>query len=261
LTSVRPNGPYRTEHLEAAGGAPAVMSRLRDVLHLDALTVTQRTVGENLTGAAVRDDKVIRPLSDPVSDRPGVAILRGSLAPDGAIVKLSAVPKELENFSGPANIYSDEDEAITALGQGKINKGDVVVLRNMGPVGGPGTVFACSFVAAINGAGLAPHVAVVTDGELSGLNRGIVVGQLMPESAAGGPLAVIRQGETIRIDFVKRTISIDVPDAELHKRVAAWVPRKNELGGGNSTYLLQYAELVQPIAQGAVLGKRKVHQK
>jgi len=259
LTAVRPNGPFRTEDLEAAGGTPAVMSQLREHLHLDALTVTRQTVGENIRDARVKDSKIIRSLADPVSGRPGVGILRGNLAPNGAIVKLSAVPGERAEFSGPANIYEGEDEAIDALGKGLINKGDVIVLRNMGPSGGPGTVFACSFVAALNGAGIAEYVAVVTDGELSGLNRGIIVGQLMPESAAGGPLAVVRQGETIHIDFVNRKIDMDVAQEEIARRLSEWRPRELELGGGNSTYLLQYAQLVQPIEQGAVLGKRKVH--
>ncbi|ASC64665.1 dihydroxy-acid dehydratase [Achromobacter denitrificans] len=259
LTAVRPNGPFRTEDLEAAGGTPAVMNQLSEHLYLDALTVTRQTVGENIRDARVKDGKIIRTLADPVSHRPGVGILRGNLAPNGAIVKLSAVPGERAEFSGPANIYEGEDEAIAALGEGKINKGDVIVLRNMGPSGGPGTVFACSFVAALNGAGIAEHVAVVTDGELSGLNRGIIVGQLMPESAAGGPLAVVRQGETIHIDFVDRRIEMDVPQAEIQRRLKEWRPRDLELGGGSSTYLLQYAQLVQPIEQGAVLGKRKIH--
>lgn len=256
---MRPNGPYRTEDLEAAGGTPAVMSQLRGQLRLQALTVTGKTVGENIAQARVKDASIIRSLADPVSQRPGVGILRGNLAPNGAIVKLSAVPGERAAFSGPANIYEGEDEAIAALGEDKIKPGDVIVLRNMGPCGGPGTVFACSFVAALNGAGIAEHVAVVTDGELSGLNRGIIVGQLMPESAAGGPLAVVRQGETIHIDFVNRRIDMDVPREEIDRRLAEWRPRELELGGGSSTYLLQYAQLVQPIEQGAVLGKRKVH--
>lgn len=259
LTSVRPNGPFRTEDLEKAGGTTAVMNQLREYLNLDALTVTEKTVGENIQSAIIKDEKVIRTLDNPVSQRPGVAILRGNLAPDGAIVKLSAVPGELDNFSGPANIYDGEDEAIVALGEGKIHKGDVIVLRNMGPAGGPGTVFACSFVAALNGAGIAQYVAVITDGELSGLNRGIIVGQLMPEANMGGPLAVVKQGETIHINFNELTINMDVPQDEIDNRLAEWQPKPIALGGGSGTYLSQYAQLVQPIAQGAVLGKRKVH--
>lgn len=261
LTSVRPNGPFKTEDLEAAGGTTAVMNQLRNYLNLDALTVTEKTVGENIEKSVIKNTQVIRTLDNPISQRPGVAILRGNIAPDGAIVKLSAVPGELEKFSGPANIYEGEDEAIAALGEGKIHKGDVIVLRNMGPAGGPGTVFACSFVAAINGAGIAEHVAVITDGELSGLNRGIIVGQLMPEAAMGGPLAVVKQGETIQINFNELTINMDVPQEEIDQRLAQWKPKPIELGGGSGTYLSQYAQLVQPIAQGAVLGKRKVHSK
>ncbi|WP_438335152.1 hypothetical protein ACSTDM_09970 [Klebsiella oxytoca] len=237
------------------------MNQLRDFLNLDALTVTQKTVGENIKDAVVKNHEVIRTLDNPVSQRPGVAILRGNLAPDGAIVKLSAVPGELEQFTGPANIYEGEDEAIEALSEGKIQKGDVIVLRNMGPAGGPGTVFACSFVAALNGAGIAAHVAVITDGELSGLNRGIIVGQLMPEAAAGGPLAVIEQGETVHINFTDLSINMDVPQEVIDARLAQWQPKPLPLGGGSGTYLSQYAQLVQPIAQGAVLGKRRIHAK
>ena len=261
LTSVRPNGKYRTEDLEEAGGTAAVMSQLRGFLHLDALTVSGQSLGDNLRDAKVKNGDVIHSLDNPVSQRPGVAILRGNLAPDGAIVKLSAVPKERKQFTGPARIFDGEDEAIEALGQGKILRGDVVVLRNMGPLGGPGTVFACSFAAAINGAGIAADVAVITDGELSGLNRGIIVGQLMPEAAAGGPLAVVRENDIVHIDFVKRSLDMQVPDDEIARRLKEWQPREIELGGGNNTYLSQYAQLVQPIALGAVLGKRKIHQK
>jgi dihydroxy-acid dehydratase len=254
LTAVRPNGPYRTEDLEVAGGTKAVMKRLESYLHLDALTASGKSVRENIQDGFVKNEEVIRTLESPQSHKPGIAILRGNLAPDGSIVKLSAVPDEIERFVGPANIFETEDEAIKALGNGKIQKGDIVVLRNMGPVGGPGTVFAASFVAALNGAGIAQYVAVITDGELSGLNRGIIVGQLMPEAAVGGPLAVIEQGETINIDLVNRKIILDIPAHELEKRLVEWRPLERDL---DANYLSQYAQLVQPISQGAVLGKRK----
>lgn len=254
LTAVRPNGPYRTEDLEMAGGTKAVMKRLDAHLHLNELTVSGNTVGKNIENALIKNAEVIRSLENPQSHKPGIAILRGNLAPDGAIVKLSAVPDDINAFVGPSNIFDGEDEAIEALGNGKIQKGDVVVLRGMGPLGGPGTVFAASFVAALNGAGIAQYVAVITDGELSGLNRGIVVGQLMPEAAAGGPLAVIRQGETVRIDFQKRSISFDIDTAELQSRLESWTLPERDL---KPSWLSQYAQLVQPIAQGAVLGKRK----
>lgn len=255
LTAVRPNGPYRTEDLDAAGGTRAVMKRLETKLNMNLVTVTGPTVGENIKDAVVKDDKVIRTIEDPQSQKPGIAILRGNLAPDGCIVKLSAVPDEISGFEGPANIFDGEDEAIQALGNDKIKKGDVIILRNMGPIGGPGTVFACSFVAAMNGAGIAPYVAVVTDGELSGLNRGIVVGQMMPEAAAGGPLAIVKQGEKITIDFDNRKINVNISQEEIEGRLAEWAaPEQPYLKVGS--YLDQYRQLVQPIAQGAVLGKR-----
>ena len=180
-------------------------------------------------------------------------ILRGNLAPDGAIVKLSAVPEELHQFSGPARVFEDEDAAIAELARGGIHPGDVAVLRMMGPVGGPGTVFACSFMAALAGAGLAGSVAVVTDGELSGLNRGITIGQVMPEAARGGPLAVVRDGETIRIDLDARRIDLDTAAAHLAQRLREWKPPERELRPG---WLAIYSEVVEPIQQGAVLGKR-----
>ena len=253
LTAVRPNGPYRTEDLEEAGGARSVMKRLENVLHLDAMTVSGKTVGENIADTKVYREEVIKPMDKPQSTKPGIGILRGNLCPHGAIVKLSAVPNSIPYFEGPANIFQGEDEAIRGLENGNIHPGDVIILRNMGPKGGPGTVFACSFVAALNGAMLADKVAVVTDGELSGLNRGIVVGQVMPEAAVGGPFAVVRQGETVRIDFVGRRMDMQVPKEEIERRLAEWKPVARVLPAG---YLAQYEELVQPIETGAVLGKR-----
>ncbi|MBO0456004.1 dihydroxy-acid dehydratase [Enterococcus hulanensis] len=259
LTAVRPNGVYRTEDLEAAGGCKAVMKRLESRLNMDVKTVSGKTVKENINSAEINREEVIRPMNDPQSYKPGVGILRGNLCPNGAVVKLSAVPNELPNFIGRAVIFDGEDEAIkVGLGEGKIKPGDVIILRNMGPKGGPGTVFACSFVAALNGAGLASQVAVVTDGELSGLNRGIIVGQVMPEAALGGPLAVVKEGETINIDFDRRMMDIEIDQEELSNRLEKWKPEKRELEPG---YLAQYHELVQPIEQGAVLGYRKFRDK
>lgn len=255
LTAVRPNGPYRTEDLEAAGGTQAVMKRLESVLHLDAKTVSGLTVKEIIEDVKVKDDNVIRTIENPQSHKPGVGILRGNLAPDGCVVKLSAVPDGVEGFEGPAKIYDGEDEAIEALGRDEIKKGDVIILKNMGPLGGPGTVFACSFVAALNGAGIAPYVAVVTDGELSGLNRGIVVGQMMPEAAEGGPLAIVEENETINIDFNTKSINILIPQEEIDRRLSQWTPPEyKDLKPGS--YLDQYRQLVQPLSEGAVLGKR-----
>lgn len=258
LTAVRPNGPFRTEDLEEAGGCNAVLKQIEGFLHTDCLTVNGKTMGENIKNAKVRRPEVIKSLENPQNDRPGVAILRGNLSPNGAIVKLSALPSQMDSFVGAAKIFDGEDEAIAAIGRNEIQNGDVIVLRNMGPKGGPGTVFACSFVAALNGANLASNIAVVTDGELSGLNRGIIIGQVMPEAAAGGPLAVIKNGEIIKIDFINRTMNVDIPQSELDARLAAWQPPTHENVSG---YLKQYFELVQPIEQGAVLGYRAFRDK
>jgi len=215
LTQIKPNGSHRIEDLEAAGGTQAVQSRLRERLDLDAVTVTGRRLGEVLEHPIRINEEVVRPLDRPFRPEPGLVILRGNLAPDGAIMKISAVPGALRAFEGPAKVFEDEDAAIQELAKGRIRAGDVVVLRMMGPVGGPGTVFACSLMAALVGAGLGDEVAVVTDGELSGLNRGITVGQVMPEAACGGPLAVVREGEMICIDVTRRRIDLKADDLEV----------------------------------------------
>lgn len=168
-------------------------------------------------------------------------------------MKISAVPGAFREFEGPARVFEDEDDALHELGKGGIHPGDVVVLRMMGPMGGPGTVFACSMMAALVGAGLGDSVAVVTDGELSGLNRGITVGQVMPEAAAGGPLAVVREGERIRIDVAGRRL--DVKANDLEQRARKWKPPARQLPPG---WLAIYSEVVQPIEGGAVLGKRRI---
>jgi dihydroxy-acid dehydratase len=193
ITQIRPNGPDRIEHFDAAGGTQAVLRQLQEKLHLDVKTAGRSRLGDSLRGEVDIDEKVIRPLSQPFRSEPGLIVLRGNLAPEGAIVKLSAVSGAIRRFSGPARIFEDEESAIEGLSKNAIKAGGVVILRMMGPVGGPGTVFACGFMAAVVGAGLADSVAVVTDGELSGLNRGITVGQVMPEAVRGGPLAIVRR--------------------------------------------------------------------
>lgn len=256
LTQIKPNGPDRIEDLEAAGGTRAVQARLRDRLELETVTVSGGSLGSGLGHPIKIDERIIRPVDRPFRPEPGLAILRGNLAPDGAIMKLSAVPGALTKFEGPARVFEDEDLAIRELGAGRIHAGDVIVLRMMGPVGGPGTVFACSLMAALVGAGLGDRVAVVTDGELSGLNRGITIGQVMPEAACGGPLAVVREGETICIDIPSR--SIDLQANDLAARLRAWTPPQRDLAPG---WLSIYSEIVQPIQRGAVLGRRRVLEK
>jgi dihydroxy-acid dehydratase len=253
IARIRPNGPVRIEDFDAAGGCAGAMKQLSPLLALDALTVTGASVLHNLAHTGVRNPEILRPLDRPVSPEPGLIVLRGNLAPDGAIVKLAAVPKEVRMFSGLARVYEDENTAIAALAKGAIKAGEVIVLRMMGVKGGPGTVFAASFMAALVGAGLGAQVAVVTDGELSGLNSGITIGQVMPEAAEGGPLAAVHSGDLIDINLNDRRIDIGIPAAELSARLASLPPRHVEAKPG---WLRQYAELVQPLSKGAVLGRR-----
>lgn len=254
LVQVRPNGPDRVEALEAAGGCRGVLAQLAGRLELEAMTVTGASLGDSLAGVDV-DRAVIRSYAEPFRAEPGLILIRGNLAPDGAIVKLSAVPAEVRRFAGPARVFEDEDLAIAGLETGEVRPGDVIVLRMLGPIGGPGTVFAASFMAALVGAGLASEVAVITDGELSGLNSGITIGQVMPEAAEGGPLAVVHDGDRISIDLIARTLILELPEATLQARLQCWQPPQRTLKPG---WLSFYGQLVQPLSKGAVLGERQL---
>jgi dihydroxy-acid dehydratase len=253
ITKVRPNGPDRIEDFAAAGGCAGAMKQLESVLDTSVLTVTGLSLGENLAERSAPDERVIAPLSKPFRAEPGLVILRGNLAPDGAVVKLSAVPASIRRFVGPATVFEDENDAINAIEKSKIAAGSVVVLRMLGPKGGPGTVFAAGFMSALVGAGLGETVAVVTDGELSGLNSGITIGQVMPEAAEGGPLAAVRDGDTIAIDLNKKTIALELSAEELAQRSAALPPLPPTTEKG---WLAMYQQLVQPLSKGAVLGER-----
>jgi dihydroxy-acid dehydratase len=226
------------------------MQQIWPRLDASALTVSGKTLAEILEETPPTDEQVIRPLRDPIKGEPGLKIIRGSLAPHGAIVKLAAVPEDRYRFKGPAQVYEGEDEAIEGLGRGEIREGDVIVLRGLGPRGGPGTVFAASFAAALNGAGFSGSVAVVTDGELSGLNRGLIIGQVMPEAADGGPFALVADGDEIEIDLGRGAINLLVEDAVIDAREAAWRPPPPTRERG---WLAQYSRLVQPIEKGATL--------
>ena len=252
ITAIRPNGVHRISDLEAAGGARAVMAQLRQDLDVTATAVTGRPLADQLDAVDV-DDAVIRSRATPVSRRGGLAILRGTLAPDGAIVKTAGVRLPGEVFAGPALVFDAEANAIAGLGDGRVLPGMVVILRGLGPLGGPGTVFAASFAAALVGADLADKVALVTDGELSGLNRGLVIGQVMPEAAEGGPLAYVDDGDMIVIDISAGSLNLNVDDEELARRrrtrvIKRVVPPRGWLG--------MYMKLVQPMASGATLVER-----
>jgi dihydroxy-acid dehydratase len=254
LARIRPNGPDRIEALDSAGGCRAVLRELQPLLELDALTVNGETLGSLLSRAPPKVGNVIRTLEAPASAEPGLTLIRGNLAPQGAIVKLAAVPTAIRRFRGVCRVFEDEDQAIAALGAHQIPNGAVIVLRMMGPIGGPGTVFAASFMAALVGAGLGSEVAVVTDGELSGLNSGLTVGQVMPEAAEGGPLVIVRDGDIIDIDLAARRITLELDASDIVSRLAAWDRRLPPAPRG---WLGMYRSLVRPLAEGALLVPRE----
>jgi len=251
LSAVRPIGEISIEDFEAAGGAQAVMKQIEPLLHKQALTVTGKTVGENLRDATVANDEVIRPLSRPYSNGAAIVIVRGSLAPAGGIIKLGLRRDKTLRFDGRARCFGSADEAIAALREKKIMPGDVVVLRGLGVRGGPGMGMASRIVFAIDGAGLGPEVAVVTDGQLSGLvNKGLVVGEINPEAATGGPLGLVADGDRITIDAEARAVDLHVAEDELAVRRARLklVDQHSEEG-----WLAIYERSVQPLSKGAAL--------
>jgi len=252
LCSMVPSGPYTMEDLDAAGGIPAVMKELKSLLHLDAVTITGKTVGENIEEAVVLDANVIRPLTDPVHREGGIAILRGNLAPKGAVVKAAAISPKMLVHKGPARVFDSEEEAMKGLLNKEIRKGDVVVIRYEGPKGGPGMREMLSPTATIAGMGLSESVALVTDGRFSGATRGPCIGHVSPEAAEGGPIAALRNGDIVEIDIPKRKLNVELSDEELRNRLKLWKHGKLEVG---RSYLARYSQLVQPAHMGAVLGK------
>ena len=253
LAAIRPNGEGLIEELEAAGGARAVMKQLESVLHKKVLNVSGETLGEILNGVKV-DEKVIRPLDRPLSTRPTLNIVRGSLLPGGGIVRIGGVGERKLSHRGPANIFHSREEALQAIKKNEVRKGEVVVLRGLGVIGGPGMAMTSAVVFALDGAGIVNDVAVITEGQLSGLvNMGLVVGEASPEAAAGGPLALVEKGDIISIDVKKREVNLEVPAAELEARRARMGPfgAQNERG-----WLSVYQRTVRPVHEGAVLMKK-----
>jgi len=253
LCRLSPAGSHHLEDLDAAGGIPGVMKELskKGLLDLGLPTVSGKTMAGTVRGAAVLDHDVIRPIDAPYAARGGIAVLRGNLAPDGAIVKRSAVAPEMMCHRGPARVFDGEEDARKALAAKKIRKGDIIVVRFEGPRGGPGMREMLSLTSALAGMGLDKEVALLTDGRFSGATRGASIGHVSPEAAAGGTIALVRDGDPISFDLERGTIRLEVPQAELRKRKAAWKPRRSGLGTG---YLSRYAEAVSSAADGAVLG-------
>jgi dihydroxy-acid dehydratase len=253
LSAVRPNGQDSIEAFEAAGGARALLKQLAPLLDLNARTVTGRTLRENLSDAAVRNEEVIRPIDRPFSNKPPIVILHGSLAPEGAIVKLGLRgPDRVTRFSGAAVVYEDAREAIRGIGKGEVKPGNVLVVRGMGLKGGPGMAGPASQVVfALDSAGMQQSVAFVSDGQLSGLcNKGLTVAEVSPESAVGGPLSLVENGDRILIDVDQRTLDLDVPVEDLAaRRMRLGEPKLPKATG----YLSIYQRTVQPMSTGAVL--------
>ncbi|OPY12468.1 MAG: Dihydroxy-acid dehydratase [Syntrophus sp. PtaU1.Bin005] len=251
LCHLSPAGPHHIEELDAAGGIQAVMKVIseRGVIDEAALTVTGKTVGENLAKARVLNEEVIRPLNRAYRPEGGIAILRGNLAPDGAVVKQSGVLPEMMANEGTARVFDSEDEAIAAILGGRIVAGDVVVIRYEGPKGGPGMREMLSPTSAIAGMGLDSSVALLTDGRFSGGTRGAAIGHISPEAAEGGPIALIREGDRIAINIPEKTLTLNVGDEELERRRREWQPKPQPALGG---YLARYARLVTSASTGAI---------
>ncbi|MBR0341441.1 MAG: dihydroxy-acid dehydratase [Oscillospiraceae bacterium] len=252
LCHLAPAGPTYMEDLNEAGGVYAVMNELskKGLLHEDAITVTGRTVGENIKDAVNLNPDVIRPIDNPYLKEGGIAVLKGNLAPDTGIVKQSAVVPEMMVHEGPARVFDCEEDAIKAIKGGDIKPGDVVVIRYEGPKGGPGMREMLNPTSAIAGMGLGDSVALITDGRFSGASRGASIGHVSPEAAVGGPIALVEEGDIIKIDIPNNSLNVDVSDEELAARKAKWQPREPRITEG---YLLRYAALVTSGNRGAVL--------
>jgi len=251
LAAIRPNGDGRIEELEAAGGARAVMKRLETLLHVEARSVAGTTMKEILDSTSMREDGVISSLGHPLSRRPSIVIVRGSLLPGGGIVRQGGAGARMTSFRGPANIFHSREEALEAIKRNAVKPGEVLVLRGLGVRGGPGLAMTSAVVFALDGAGLIDRVAVITEGQLSGLvNKGLVVGEASPEAADGGPLALLDQGDLISLDVERREVNLEVSEAVLEAR-----SKEKRVFGAQDVpgYLGLYQRLVRPVHKGATL--------
>ena len=256
LCHLAPAGYTYMEDLNEAGGVYAVMNELtkKNLLNLDIMTVTGKTVGENIANCVNKDPETIRSIDNPYSETGGIAVLKGNLAPDSGIVKQSAVVLEMLVHEGPARVFDCEEDAIAAIKGGKIVAGDVVVIRYEGPKGGPGMREMLNPTSAIAGMGLGSSVALITDGRFSGASRGASIGHVSPEAAVGGPIALVEEGDLIKINLKEKTLDFVVSDEELARRKAAWTPREPKVTTG---YLARYASMVTSGDKGAVLKANK----
>ena len=266
LLNIRPAGEWPAQFFYYAGGVPTIMEEIKDMLHLDVMTVTGKTLGENLEELKkngfydkcqsyldqwnLKREDVIRPFDRPFGTDGSIAILKGNLAPDGSVVKRSAVCAEMLVHEGPARIFESDEEATEAIKSGKINPGDVIVIRYEGPKGGPGMREMLNPTSAIAGYGLGSSVALITDGRFSGASRGASIGHVSPEAAVGGPIALVEEGDIIKINIPELKLELDVSEEELERRRAAWQPREPKVKTG---YLARYASMVTSGNRGAIL--------
>ncbi|WP_044297098.1 dihydroxy-acid dehydratase [Robinsoniella peoriensis] len=252
LCHLAPAGHTYIEELNEAGGVYAVMNELdkKNLLHTDLITVTGKTVKENIENCKNLNPEVIRPIENPYSETGGIAVLKGNLAPDSGVVKRSAVAPEMMVHEGPARVFDCEEDAIDAIKNGKINAGDVVVIRYEGPKGGPGMREMLNPTSAIMGMGLGSSVALITDGRFSGASRGAAIGHISPEAAVGGPIALVEEGDTIRINIPENKLDFVISEEELEARRAKWQPRTPKITTG---YLARYAAMVTSGNRGAIL--------
>lgn len=254
ICNMRPGGVYSLKDLDEAGGVAAVMKRLSPLLNLDCITVTGSTISENIESAKIIDEGVIRPLENPIHSEGGLAILYGNLAPYGAVVKRAAVTQDMLRFEGRARVFDSEEEAYDAIIEGKIQAGDIVVIRYEGPRGGPGMREMLAPTSAICGMGLSNSVALITDGRFSGGTRGPCIGHIAPEAVEGGPIAFVHENDTIVIDIPNRRIDLMVAPSDLEGRKKNWSPKIKEVSG----YLLQYRNGALRADKGACIGSENL---
>lgn len=250
ITSMIPSGPYDMQDLHQAGGIPAVMKTLQSLLNVDQITVTGKTVKENIANAKVTNPEVIHSLDNPVHKEGGIAVLFGNLAAHGAVVKAAGISANMMTHTGPAKTFDSEEDAMNAILNKQIKKGDVVVIRYEGPKGGPGMREMLSPTASIAGMGLSESVALITDGRFSGATRGPCIGHVSPEAATGGTIGLVKDGDIIEIDVPNRKLSVKLSEEELAKRAKAWTAKEPAVKTG---YLSRYSKLVQPAHKGAVV--------
>lgn len=254
LCSMSPGGKHFIEDLYYAGGIQAVLKELADAdkLNLDVMTATAKTMKENLTGVEIKNHEVIRPVDNPYHEEGGLSILKGNIAPNGSVVKQSAVAPEMYKHSGPARVFETEEDASEAIMNGKINTGDVVVIRYEGPQGGPGMREMLGPTSSLAGMGLDKSVALLTDGRFSGASRGASIGHISPEASAGGAIAIIEEGDIIEIDIPNRSLNLKVSEEEIEERLSKWEPIEPKITDG---YLARYSHFVQSADTGAVFEK------